>query len=165
MAKRYSIAFGLALFVIILDQVTKVYIASTMTLWSSTPVIKDVFNIVHVLNRGAAFGFLNNADSTWQAYFFIGVTCLALVLILSMLRRSHNEDTFFNASLGLVLGGAIGNLIDRVRLGEVIDFLDFQFGTYHWPAFNVADISITTGALFLALCLIFSGKNGQDRSL
>ncbi|WP_027183330.1 signal peptidase II [Desulfovibrio inopinatus] len=165
MAKRYIIAIGLAVCIIILDQATKAYIASTMTLWSSFPVVDNFFNIVFVLNRGAAFGFLNNADSNWQAYFFIGITCLALVLIWSMLKRSHNEDTLFNASLGLVLGGAIGNLVDRIRLGEVIDFLDFQFGSYHWPAFNVADIAITTGALLLALCLLFSGKDGHDRSL
>lgn len=144
-----KLAGGIALAVIVLDQVTKLWIQKTMVLYTSHPVIPDFFNIVHVLNRGAAFGFLNRSDIRWQTYFFFAATALAVIIINHLLRLARDDDKLLISGLGLILGGAIGNLIDRIRTGEVVDFLDFYWKNYHWPAFNVADVGIFLGSMAL----------------
>lgn len=149
MSLKHKIVFFLAGVILILDQATKLWIQNTIPLWESKTVIPGLFNLVHVLNKGAAFGFLADLDGNMQTYFFIGITGLAVVLIFHLLRTVHRKDNYLFAALGLILGGALGNLIDRIRVGMVIDFLDFYFGSHHWPAFNVADMAISTGAILL----------------
>lgn len=149
MAVKYKIVFILAGVVFFLDQITKVWIQNTIPLWDSKTIIPGFFNLVHVLNKGAAFGFLADLEGNMRTYFFIGVTGLAVVLILHLLRTVDRKDHYLFSALGLILGGAMGNLIDRIRLGMVIDFLDFHLGSHHWPAFNVADMAISTGAILL----------------
>lgn len=149
MSLKHKIVFLLAGVILILDQATKLWIQNTIPLWESKTVIPGLFNLVHVLNKGAAFGFLADLDGNMQTYFFIGITGLAVVLIFHLLRTVHRKDNYLFAALGLILGGALGNLIDRIRVGMVIDFLDFYFGSHHWPAFNVADMAISTGAILL----------------
>jgi signal peptidase II len=122
-------------------------------------VIPGFFNLAHVLNKGAAFGFLNNPDSTWQIWFFVAVTVVAVGFIYSLLVNADRGDRFLIWGLGLVLGGALGNFIDRVRYGFVVDFLDFYIGDYHWPAFNVADIAITCGAFAIIISMYVKNRH------
>jgi signal peptidase II len=149
MRKSYKIALPLAVLVVILDQLTKLWIQDHMVLYTTKPVIPGFFNLVHVLNRGAAFGFLNRSDIQWQTYFFFAATALAVLIIFHLLRLAQDDDRLLTVGLGLILGGAVGNLIDRIKTGEVVDFLDFYWKGYHWPAFNVADIAIFLGSLGL----------------
>jgi len=159
--KKY-ILFGMTtVLMILLDQITKVYIDTSMQLHDSLPVIQGFFSITYVRNPGAAFGFLAGASPLFRYLFFVAVTVTAIVLILFYLRKNREEEQRVTFSLSLILSGAIGNLIDRVRLGEVIDFLDVYFGSYHWPAFNVADSAISIGAVILLIELIRRGK-GRD---
>lgn len=136
--------FVIAIWVIAADQATKAVITSQVALNDAIEVIPGLFNIVYVRNLGAAFGILNDG-SVLSKLFLIGVSSIALVLIGSLIKSS--KDALLSFALSLIAGGAVGNLIDRVRLGYVIDFLDFYIGEYHWPAFNVADSAITVGAL------------------
>ncbi len=149
--RRYAIILGLCLAVLIVDQATKLWVEATLPLWSSQPVIPGFFDLCHVLNRGAAFGFLNGGDIGWQRWFFVGVALLAMVVILFLARTMDERKPLPYVGLGLIMGGAAGNLVDRVRLGLVIDFLDLYVGDWHWPAFNVADSAITVGAGLLVL--------------
>lgn len=145
-----------------LDQATKLWITSTMETWSGFVVIPDFFNIVHVLNRGAAWGFLNSESIDWQRPLFIGVTFVALGFITYMLKTAKPSDKWMIHGLGLIAGGAVGNLIDRIRLGVVVDFLDFYVGDYHWPAFNIADCALTIGACCIIISMLFSQRNDTD---
>jgi signal peptidase II len=145
-----------------LDQLTKAWILSTLRLHEGFPVIDGLFNIVHVRNPGAAFGFLAGASPVFRSVFFLAVTLTAIILILNYLRRTRIEEVSLVFSLALIFSGAVGNLIDRVRFGEVVDFLDVYVGVHHWPAFNVADAAITTGAALLALLLLRRRREGND---
>ncbi|MCW5658539.1 MAG: lipoprotein signal peptidase [Burkholderiaceae bacterium] len=146
---------GLALIVIVLDQVTKTLIIGQFNLHESVPVT-SFFNIVRAHNTGAAFSFLAGA-SGWQRWFFVGLGIAASVFIVWMLRR-HPEQTLFCFAVSMILGGALGNVIDRLLHGYVVDFLDFHFEFLsplfpggHFPSFNVADSAITVGAACLIL--------------
>lgn len=151
MQQRFKIFGATAIIITVLDQATKVLVQGLFPLWHSTPVVDGFFNLVHVLNRGSAFGFLNRSDIDWQRWLFMSVTILALGLIMGMVRSSKDSDRLQCFGLGLVAGGAVGNFIDRAfRDGAVVDFLDFHLGPYHWPAFNIADIGITVGAALVA---------------
>ena len=149
MRRSFKIALPLALLLIVLDQVAKTWIQHHMALYTTKPVIPGFFNIVYVLNRGAAFGFLNRSDIQWQTYFFFAATALAVLIIFHLLRMARDDDKLLIIGLACILGGALGNLIDRIKTGEVVDFLDFYWKSYHWPAFNVADIAIFLGSLGL----------------
>ncbi len=139
---------GIAAIIVLLDQITKTTITKLFTYGESQPVT-SFFNLVLTYNKGAAFSFLAN-ESGWQRYFFTGIAVAAVVFILFLLKR-HAGQKLFCVALALILGGAIGNLIDRVLYGHVIDFLDFYIGKRHWPAFNVADMAIVGGAAFFIL--------------
>jgi signal peptidase II len=142
---------GLALIVIALDQLTKTMIMGQFALHESRPVT-PFFNIVRAHNAGAAFSFLAGAAG-WQRWFFVGLGVAASAFIVWMLRR-HPEQTLFCFAVSLILGGALGNVIDRLMHGHVVDFLDFHFAFLqpffpggHFPSFNVADSAITVGAV------------------
>jgi len=139
---------GLAFLFLLLDQISKVLILSYYQLGDSTPVLSWL-NIVRVHNAGAAFSFLADA-SGWQRWFFVAVGALATVFILFML-RSHAGQRLFCFSMSCILGGAIGNVLDRLLHGHVIDFIDFHIQTWHFPAFNLADSAISLGAFCLIL--------------
>lgn len=153
MKRRYIIALSLATVVFGLDQLTKLLVKANLRYGESINVIQGFFDLVHVHNRGAAFGFLNRADQSWQTWMFAGASALALVVILWILRKTPERDVWTICGLGLVLGGALGNLLDRVTQGFVVDFLDVYYRNWHWPAFNVADMSICLGAGGLILAL------------
>lgn len=139
---------GLAAIILIADQFTKVLILGYYQLGDSTP-ITGFFNVVRAHNSGAAFSFLAGA-SGWQRWFFTVIGLLAAVLIVWML-RTHTGQKLFSFALACILGGALGNVIDRVLYGYVVDFLDFHWLGWHFPAFNVADSAITVGAVCLIL--------------
>ena len=139
---------GLAFIILIVDQFTKVLIVGYYQLGDSTP-ITSFFNVVRAHNSGAAFSFLAGA-SGWQRWFFTVIGLLAAAVILWLL-KSHSGQKLFSFALSCILGGAIGNEIDRVRHGYVVDFLDFYWRGWHVPAFNIADSAITIGAACLIL--------------
>ncbi len=145
--KVFALTAGISL---LLDQLTKIYIDSTFRLYESIPVIENFFNITYVRNPGAAFGIL--ADSAIRIPFFIGVSIIASIGILWYQRKVERADHWQHFALGLIFSGAVGNLIDRVRRGEVIDFLDVHWYQYHWPAFNIADSAICVGVGIMFIC-------------
>jgi signal peptidase II len=133
---------------VIADQVTKAVVHRAMTLHESIPVVPSV-NLTYTRNPGAAFSLLADADPTFRGWFFLVVSVVALTLITVFLRRVERGDWWTLIGLSLILGGAVGNLIDRIRHGEVIDFIDLYLGRYHWPVFNLADSGITIGMVML----------------
>ncbi|NBW78758.1 MAG: lipoprotein signal peptidase [Betaproteobacteria bacterium] len=139
---------GLAAVVLLTDQFTKILILGHYQLGDST-VVTDFFNVVRVHNAGAAFSFLSDA-SGWQRWLFVGIGAVAMVLIVWML-RSNPTQRLFSAALSLILGGAVGNVLDRLLYGYVVDFIDVHWAGWHFPAFNVADSAITLGAAALIL--------------
>lgn len=149
MNKRYTASLIILVSVLALDQWTKLYVDSVMSPHDSFSVISGLLNITYVRNPGAAFGFLANASPGLRSIFFLAVTATAIVLILYFIFKSGKEGLLLTCSLSLILSGAVGNLIDRIRFGEVIDFIDFYLGSYHWPAFNIADSAISVGAVLL----------------
>ena len=143
---KLHISLTLALIVLVLDLVSKHWVVSILLHGQQIP-LTDFFNLVLTYNAGAAFSFLSDA-SGWQRWFFSGIAAAASILMVYLLRK-HTSEKLFCLALSLVLGGALGNLWDRITLGHVVDFLDFHVGGYHWPAFNVADSAIFLGAMFL----------------
>ena len=138
--------FGLAGLVVVLDRVTKYAVLASFAPGENR-VITEFFNLVLVFNKGAAFSFLASAQG-WQTMFFAAIAVVASVVI-SFLIHKNQHKTLFCCGLGFILGGALGNLYDRVMYGKVVDFLDFHIAGWHWPAFNVADSAITVGAVIL----------------
>lgn len=146
----YLIALG----IIFLDRATKLAIVQTLRLGQGIPVIPGFFDIVFVLNPGAAFGFLATLSDQVRNPLFILVSILAVILILFYHTRYLRSHRLVSVALGLVLGGAVGNLIDRLHYGMVVDFLDVHVGPYHWPAFNVADSAISIGVCLMILDML-----------
>ncbi len=149
MRKNYWVFLITLALVAGLDQFSKWQISSAMSLHASCPVIDGFFSITYVRNPGAAFGFLANAPSFFRSGFLIAVSAAAIVMILYYLAQNKTGGVLLTVALSLITGGAAGNLIDRIRFGEVVDFLDVYIGSYHWPAFNVADSAISVGAVLL----------------
>ncbi len=145
--------------VIFLDQISKLAVMNGLRVHESVPIISGLFNLVHVRNRGMAFGFLNRPDLELGFYFLVGASLVAIVFLLYLIFHMRQEDGLSVLPLYLILGGAVGNLIDRLRYREVIDFLDFYIGPYHWPAFNVADSAITVGACLIAINIFIRHKH------
>jgi signal peptidase II len=153
---RWPWILGSAGAVLALDQWTKAWIQATIPLWGKgAEIIPGFFQIVHSQNRGVAFGFFNTPDaSTLQQWVFVAITLAAVVFLWFLARSEDNHGWMFPLGLGHVLGGALGNLADRLRLGAVVDFLDVYVGTWHWPAFNLADSAICLGVGLLAISQI-----------
>ncbi len=161
MKSRYSILTAVTLAVLVIDQATKIYIDRTMQLYQSHPVVSGLFSITYMRNKGAAFSFLASFD--YRRPFFILVSLVAVVAILVAYRKLRDDQRFAAFSLALILSGAVGNLIDRIRLGEVIDFLDVYWQTHHWPAFNVADSAICVGVFLLAVDMFLEERRQKER--
>lgn len=145
---KLRVSLFLALTVLVLDFATKQWVVGALDHGDRIP-LTSFFNLVLTYNAGAAFSFLSEAGG-WQRWFFTAVAAVASCAILYLLRK-HAGEKLFCIALSLILGGALGNLWDRVTLGHVIDFLDFHVSGYHWPAFNVADSAITVGAILLVV--------------
>jgi len=151
--KKIVILLSLAGAIILLDQVTKIYIHTEFSVGQSVQIIQGFFDFTYVRNTGAAFGFLRNANEVFRTAFFLSITPLAMIMILGILYTTKEEDNIQICSLSLIFAGAVGNYLDRIRLGYVIDFLDFYYQPkdWHYPAFNVADIAIVVGVFTLII--------------
>ena len=155
---RYLLLALIAVTVIIVDPLTKYWITQSMRLHESIPIIPNLFSFTYIRNPGAAFGLLAGSSNAFRTVFF-GITSLfALALLGTILVRLPEKDWIGQVSIAGILGGAIGNLIDRLRFGEVIDFLDVYVEAYHWPAFNVADSAISVGVVCLIIHFAFERK-------
>lgn len=160
MNKKYIFLAVVSLFIVALDQLTKLYIHTHYQLGESLSVVPGYFNITYVRNFGAAFGFLSDSHPAFREIFFLAMPPVALLIILLILRSVQKDDTPQILALSSVFGGAIGNYIDRLRFRYVIDFLDFHWQEkYTWPAFNVADIAIVCGVLLLLVLMFLEEKN------
>lgn len=150
----------LSLLVLILDQASKLAVDASMQLFESIPLLPG-FNLTYVHNTGAAFSFLAQAGG-WQRWLFAGLAVVMSGIITAWLLRLQKHETLMAAALSLVLGGAIGNLIDRVAYGYVIDFLDVYYQDWHWPAFNIADSAICVGVGLMLLESFGIGRKPVD---
>jgi len=146
--------------VLVLDQASKLAIDATMQLYESIPLM-PYFNLTYAHNTGAAFSFLAQAGG-WQRWLFAGLAVVMSGIISVWLARLQKRETLMAVALSLVLGGAIGNLIDRVAYGYVIDFLDVYYQDWHWPAFNIADSAICVGVGFMLLESFGVGRKAVD---
>ncbi len=159
---RYFLLSLVTAAVVLVDQLTKIEVMQSMQLHESIPIIPNFFNLTYIRNPGAAFGLLAGSSSAFRLVFFAFTSLLALGLLGTILMRMPESDWIGQYSIAGILGGAIGNLLDRVRYGEVIDFLDFYVNAYHWPAFNVADAAITVGVVFLVLHYMLEKKPDEE---
>jgi len=146
---KYRFVFGIASAIVATDQAVKWYVDRTLHLYESVPVIDSLFHITYVRNTGGAFGLLATQPTAVRLPFFLAVSVAAIGILLQFLRSVGERQWLLLVALAAILGGAIGNFIDRAVMGEVIDFLDFHWRGHYWPAFNVADACITSGALLL----------------
>lgn len=145
--------------VIVTDQLSKLHVMQTMRLHESIPIIPNLFSFTYIRNPGAAFGLLAGSSNAFRMVFFGLTSIFALVLLSTILYRMPEREWMGRLSVAAILGGAVGNLIDRLRFGEVIDFLDVYIDNYHWPAFNVADSAITVGVIFLIIHFMFEKQD------
>lgn len=146
--------------VIVLDQWTKQSVAQNFSLYESVPVT-SFFNLSFAINKGSAFSFLANQGG-WQLWFFSGIAVAVTGLLCYWLSHQTKQQRLLNIGYCLIIGGALGNVIDRVIYGYVIDFLDFYWKTYHYPTFNVADIAISLGAAFMIIDALLQGKQNSS---
>jgi signal peptidase II len=156
--------FLIAILVVLLDRATKLVIAKNISLHDSIQVIPGFFRITHVENTGAAFGLFADSPSQWKVGVLVLFSLVALVIVSTLLWRNSHTMSSTGIGLSLILGGALGNLWDRVLNGHVVDFLLFYLGQYQWPAFNVADSAIVIGAGLLVMEIIFAKSPVQPKS-
>lgn len=156
--------FLIAALVVLLDRGTKWLVASRISLNDSIVVFPGFFRLTHVQNTGAAFGLFADSSSEWKVSILVVFSLLALVVVSALLWKNSHSMTVTGVGLSLILGGALGNLWDRLFSGHVVDFFDFFLGSYHWPAFNVADSAIVVGALLLVTEILFA-KNAAERTV
>jgi signal peptidase II len=156
--------FLIALAVLLLDRYTKWLVAKDISLHDSITVIKRIFYITHVENRGAAFGIFNDSPTHWKVGLLVLFSVVALVIVSALLWKSSHTMTASAIGLSLILGGALGNLWDRLLSGRVVDFLLVYIGSYQWPAFNVADSAIVVGAGLLVFEILFTKTPEQEKT-
>lgn len=158
--KKYLLLFGISVAVIIVDQWTKYLVYTRFTLGEMLPILRSFFALTYIQNRGAAFGLLHRAPSYFRDPFFIVVPVVALFVISFVYIRLDPKDKLTASALSLIVGGAVGNLVDRLRFGFVVDFLDFHWKEfYHWPAFNAADSCIVVGVILIFVQSFRQGSN------
>lgn len=150
------IKFGsISIAVVALDQITKWVIMNTIALHDMVQVIPNFFNLVHIQNPGSAFGLFANQNSIFRNIFLMTAAIIAICLVLYMYKRTSQEYPLLSIGFALIFGGAVGNMMDRLRLGSVIDFIDLYIANFHWPAFNIADSAISIGMVIFGYHIIF----------
>lgn len=157
MKNKYAWVGAIAAAVVVLDQTTKYLVVKRFHLYESITLIPGFFNLTYVRNKGAAFGILSGNHGAWRSVFFVAVALVALAAIMMLIRQT--KDRLPIIAFSLIGGGAVGNLIDRIRIGDVTDFIDWYYQSYHWPTFNIADSAITVGVALLAVEMLFPGKD------
>jgi signal peptidase II len=153
MKRKYWVLIVVCLLVLFLDQWTKLIVQRSLSLYQRIEVIHGFFNLVYVRNTGGAFGIFGGEGGGVGSLFFVVVSVVAIGSILILLTRLKEDEVIISLSLSFILSGAVGNLIDRLWHGEVVDFLDFYVSSYHWPAFNIADSAICVGIGLMILVL------------
>jgi signal peptidase II len=154
MKRKYWVLLIFCLGILLLDQWTKHAVQQSLVLHQTVEVVQGCFNLVHVRNPGGAFGIFGGEKRGFGSLLFVVFSLIAIGSILFLFIRLREDEKIFSLSLSLVLSGAIGNLIDRLKYGEVVDFLDFYLFSFHWPAFNIADSAITLGIGLMAFELL-----------
>lgn len=160
--KKYLLLICITGLLISIDQISKLYVHTQFLLHESVPVIQNFFHITYVRNYGAAFGLLAQMPAAFRELFFLAIPPLACLTILYILKSVEDRDTRQIISLSAIFAGALGNYIDRLQFKYVIDFLDFHYGAWSWPSFNVADMAIVCGVLSL---IWFMFKEGEQKSI
>jgi|SRR5579859_1756739 len=150
-----AVHFILALLVFLLDRWTKRLVASHLAMYANIQVIPGLFRLTHTENTGAAFSLFADSPSHWKTTLLIGFSLVAMVVVFVLLWKQRHALSLTGIALSLILGGAVGNLWDRVASGRVVDFLDFYYRGHHWPVFNCADSAIVIGASLLVLEILF----------
>jgi signal peptidase II len=156
--KRNRFYYLLVIMIVGIDQATKALVVRSIPHLNSNSIVPGFFNITHIRNRGAIFGFFSQSDSLVLYIILTLVSLVALGFVIFYFFKTPTSDRFMKISLSLILAGALGNLVDRVIRGYVVDFLDFYVKSWHWPSFNVADSSITVGAFVLIFILLFKRR-------
>jgi signal peptidase II len=154
----------IALSIVLLDWATKWAVAKNISLHDGIQIIPGFFRLTHVENRGAAFGLFADSPAQWKIAMLVLFSIVALVVVVALLWRNSHAMTSTGIGLALILGGAIGNLWDRLLTGRVVDFLLFYIGQYQWPAFNVADSAIVCGAGLLVIEILFAKTPAHEKS-
>ena len=162
MKKKYWVLLFLCIWILSVDQWTKYSIQKRLPLHHTVSAVRGFFNLTHVRNPGGAFGILGGEGGRFSSSLFVLVSLIAIGIIIFVFFKTREDEEILSLAFSMVLSGAIGNLIDRFRIGEVIDFLDFQISSFHWPAFNIADSTITIG-IGLILVEIFSRDHRKSR--
>ena len=157
--------FLIAILVIVLGRMSKWLVAGSINLHDSVSVLPGFFRLTHVQNSGAAFGLFAESSSEWKVGILILFSILALAVVSALLWKNSHSMTITGVGLALILGGAVGNLWDRLLTGHVVDFLDFYLGSYHWPAFNGADSAIVIGALLLVAEILFARSPAEQKAV
>lgn len=153
----------IAVLVIVLDRISKWQVSTNITLHDSVSVVPGFFRLTHVENQGAAFGLFSDSPAQWKVAVLILFSLIALVIVSALLWKNSHAMTSTGIGLALILGGAVGNLWDRLAAGHVVDFLDFSVAGYHWPAFNLADSAIVIGAFLLVAEILFSKPPAREK--
>ncbi|HXZ41434.1 MAG TPA: signal peptidase II [Terriglobales bacterium] len=156
--------FLIALLIVLLDRATKWIVAKDISLHDGIQIIPGFFRLTHVENRGAAFGLFADSPAQWKIAVLVLFSIVALVVVSALLWRNSHAMTTTGIGLALILGGAVGNLWDRLLTGRVVDFLLFYIGRYQWPAFNVADSAIVCGAGLLVIEILFTKAPAHEKS-
>ncbi len=160
--RKYLVLCTIAGFLVAFDQLVKIYVHANFSLGESIPVIQDIFHITYVRNPGAAFGIFRESHELFRKIFFLTMPPIAMIIIVSMLKGVESSDRWQVFSLSLIFGGALGNYIDRLRFGYVIDFLDFHYkDSWSYPAFNVADSAIVSGVCLLLLIMFIRERKAK----
>jgi signal peptidase II len=160
---RTGIFLAAAAFIAALDQAAKALVATRMTIGQSIPLIPGCLSLTYIRNRGIAFGMFSDGSGSFKIVLLSLSTLVALGFLVWLLRETRPDDLFGGGVIGLVAGGAVGNLVDRLRMGEVTDFIDAYWRTHHWPFFNVADSAITVGVILLMAQQLFAGDRREGR--
>jgi len=157
----HLLRYGIVIVIVVLDQITKIWADSTLSMYEQIP-ITGFFNITKAYNYGAAFSFLDNAGG-WQRWFFTAISLIVSIVLSVWLYRISRIEKWLSLSIALILGGAVGNLIDRVWYGYVVDFIQVYWNTSYFPSFNIADAAITCGTIILLILTLFE-KNDVDKN-
>lgn len=152
---KYVKLFSITGLIVVFDQLSKLAIMKNFELYCSVPVIPGFFNLTYILNPGGAFGFMADQSATIRSILFIIISLIAICLVFYFYYTTPSAYPLLQTGFALIFGGAIGNMIDRLRFGKVVDFLDFYLGELHWPAFNVADSAISIGIIIFIIHIIF----------
>jgi signal peptidase II len=162
--RRHGLEVSVAAGIVVADQITKALVRAHLPIYDSVPIVSGILNLTHVRNSGAAFGILNGVDFPYKAAILALVATAALIGIALYAARGSGDGRLARFGLVMILAGAIGNLIDRLALGSVVDFVDVVFGSWHFWAFNVADSAITLGVIAMIADMMRTGRHVSTTS-